>query len=280
VPNIPPLVTVDDLAGHPDAVLADVRWYLDGRSGRDAYESGHLPGAVFVDLERDLTRHDLAATEGRHPLPSPEAFAAAMSALGIGDDSVVIAYDDTGGMTASRLVVMLRMIGHDAALLDGGLAAWRGELMTGPGATPEALPFTPCEWPRHRLADADETAQAAADKDALVIDARPGPRFTGEVTQIDPRPGHIPGARSAPWSEAIDPTTAKFRPKAALREHYDALGASERGDVIAYCGSGVSACVNVVAMEHAGLPVPRLYPGSWSGWSSDPERAAELGPGR
>jgi thiosulfate/3-mercaptopyruvate sulfurtransferase len=280
VPNIPPIVTVDDLAAHPDAVLADVRWYLDGRSGREAYESGHLPGAVFVDLERDLTRHDLPPTEGRHPLPTPAAFAAAMSSLGIGDDSVVIAYDDTGGMTASRLVVMLRMIGHDAAVLDGGLAAWRGQLMTGAGATPEQLPFTPCEWPRHRLADADETARAAASPSGLAIDARPAQRFTGEVTLIDPRPGHIPGARSAPWSAAIDSTSGRFLAKAELRAHYDELGATESDDVVAYCGSGVSACVNIVAMEHAGLPVPRLYPASWSGWSADPDRAIELGPGR
>ena len=119
---IAPVVGADSF---PDgAVLVDVRWYLDGRDGRVAYEAGHLPGAIWIDLERDLSRHDLPASEGRHPLPTPTAFAVAMSALGIGDDTVVVAYDDTGGVTAGRLVVMLRMLGRSAALLDGGLGAW------------------------------------------------------------------------------------------------------------------------------------------------------------
>jgi thiosulfate/3-mercaptopyruvate sulfurtransferase len=278
--TMPPIVSVDDLAQYPEAVLADVRWYLDGRSGRDAYEAGHLPDAVFVDLERDLTGHDLGATEGRHPLPTPEAFALAMGALGIGDDSIVIAYDDTGGMTASRLVVMLRMIGRNAAVLDGGLQQWRGALMTGPGTIPEHLDFTLCPWPVDRLADADQTGELARSDDGLVLDARAGNRFTGEVTIIDPRPGHIPGAANAPWSAVVDPDTSRFRPAAALRQHFNDLGVSESTSVVTYCGSGVSSCLNIVAMELAGLPPARLYVASWSGWSADPERDVELGPGR
>lgn len=123
---IAPVVSADSVRQlGDDAILVDVRWYLDGRDGRAAYEAGHVPGAIWLDLERDLSRHDLPASEGRHPLPTPAAFAAAMSAHGIGDNSVVVAYDDTGGVTAGRLVVMLRMLGRSAALLDGGLGAWQ-----------------------------------------------------------------------------------------------------------------------------------------------------------
>jgi thiosulfate/3-mercaptopyruvate sulfurtransferase len=280
MPTMPPIVSVDDLATYPDAVLSDVRWYLDGRSGRVAYEQGHLPGAVFVDLERDLAAHNLPAAEGRHPLPTPAAFALAMGALGIGDDSVVIAYDDTGGMTAGRLVVMLRMLGRDAAVLDGGIGAWHGPLMTGNGAVPEHLHFTACEWPSDRLATADQTAELALSPDALVLDARATPRFTGEVTAIDPRPGHVPGAASAPWSETINPDTGRFKATPELRGHFKQLGAFDAKSVVTYCGSGVSACMNIVAMEQAGLPPARLYVGSWSGYSADPDREAELGAGR
>jgi thiosulfate/3-mercaptopyruvate sulfurtransferase len=275
--TIPPILTVSDLADHPDAVIADVRWYLDGRSGLAAYEAGHLPGAVFVDLERDLSTAGMPPSAGRHPFPEPDRFAAAMSSLGIGDGSTVIAYDDTGGMTAGRLVVMLRMLGRDAALLDGGIRDWRGTLMTGPGAVPEPLPFTPTPWPLDRLADADQTASLAGSPAAVVLDARSNDRFTGAVTQIDPRPGHIPGARNAPWSAVVDPATHRIRPADELRAHYSALGASDADTVVTYCGSGVSACLNVIGMEHAGLPPARLYVASFSGWSSDPAHDVALG---
>jgi thiosulfate/3-mercaptopyruvate sulfurtransferase len=270
---IPPVVDAAFVADHPEAVLADVRWYLDGRDGRAAYESGHLPGAVWVDLDHQLAGHGLAATEGRHPFPTPAAFAASMGALGIGDQSVVVAYDDTGGLTAGRLVVMLRMLGHDAAVLDGGLARWPGEVDTG-WVVPRPATFTARDWPAERLADADEAATLATSGGA-VIDARAHERFTGEVTQIDPRPGHIPGARSAPWSAVL--ADGVLRSPAELREHYAALGIGPGDDAIASCGSGVSACMNIVAMEHAGLQPARLYVASWSGWSADPDRPTELG---
>ena len=275
-----PIVSVDELADFPDAVLADVRWYLDGRDARAAYEAGHLPGAIFVDLETQLAAHDLAASEGRHPFPSPEAFATAMGHLGIGDDTTVIAYDDTGGVTAGRLVVMLRIIGRNAAVLDGGIAAWHGELMTGTGSSREPLSFTPCEWPVDRLATADETAALAQIDEGLVLDSRSFERYTGEVALIDPRPGHVPGAVSAPFAAALDPHNQHFRPAAELRAHFNELGVSESHSVIAYCGSGVSACVNILAMEQAGLPPARLYVASWSGWSADPARDVELGTDR
>lgn len=275
-----PIVSVDALVDYPDAVLADVRWYLDGRSGREAYEAGHLPGAIFVDLEQHLAAHDQPATAGRHPFPSPHTFAADMSAMGIGDDTAVIAYDDTGGMTAGRLVVMLRMIGRNAAVLDGGIDAWHGDLMTGAGSTREPLPFTVCEWPVERFATADETAALAASDDGLVLDARSYERYTGEVTMIDRRPGHLPGAASAPSNSTLDASTKRFLLAPELREHFNQLGVSDSPSVVTYCGSGVSACVNILAMEQAGLPPARLYVASFSGWSSDATRDVEMGPGR
>ncbi len=255
-------------------MLADVRWYLDGRDGRAAYEAGHLPGAVWVDLDHSLAAHGLPATEGRHPFPTPAAFAAAMGALGIGDDTVVVAYDDTGGMTAGRLVVMLRMLGHDAALLDGGLAAWPGPLATG-WVEPAPTTLTTRPWPAHRLAGADEAAAHPASGGVL-IDARAHRRFTGELAQVDPRPGHIPGARSAPWDAVLGPD-GRLRPVAELRAHYAALGIDDTTEVVASCGSGVSACMNLLALELAGLAPARLFVASWSGWSADPDRPAELG---
>ena len=274
---IPAVVDAAFLAERPEAVVVDVRWYLDGRDGRAAYEGGHLPGAVWVDLDHQLAAHDAPATEGRHPFPTPANFAAAMSAIGIGDDSIVIAYDDTGGVTAGRLVVMLRMLGRDAALLDGGLRAWAGAVDTG-WVEPTPAHFTEQPWPADRFASADQTV-ATPVEGGVVLDARAHERFTGEVTQIDPRPGHVPGARSAPWASVIG-DDGRLLPVEQLRRHYASLGVHDDITAVAYCGSGVSACVNVVAMEHAGLPVPRLYVASWSGWSADPDRPAELGDAR
>ena len=274
---ISPVVDATFVAQHPAAVLVDVRWYLDGRDGYAAFQAGHIAGAVWADLDHQLAAHGAPATEGRHPFPTPEAFAAAMEALGIGDNTVVVAYDDTGGLTAGRLVVMLRMLGHDAALLDGGLSTWTGPTATGSNPPRPVATFTPRPWPAHRFADADNTG-STAQNGGVVLDARARERFTGEVAAVDPRPGHIPGARNAPWSAVLDPD-GHLADTATLRAHYEALGVNERNadDVVAYCGSGVSACMNVVALEHAGFAPPRLYVASWSGWSADPERAAELG---
>jgi len=276
---IAPVVSADQLANlqrERDVVLADVRWYLDGRDGYAAFEAAHLPGAIWIDLHHRLAGHDLPATEGRHPLPTPDDFSAAMSQYGIGDDTVVVAYDDAGGITAGRLVVMLRMLGRDAALLDGGLTAWAAEgraVATGPAQLPTARSFTTTPWPADRLASTAETvAHAAAG--GTVIDARPRERFTGEVTAIDPRPGHVPGARSAPWTAVLGPDQ-HLLPTEQLVAYYRHLGAED--DTIAYCGSGVSACMNVIAMEHAGLTPPRLYVASFSGWSADDANPVELG---
>ncbi|MFV0306745.1 MAG: sulfurtransferase [Desertimonas sp.] len=262
-----------------DAVVADVRWYLDGRDARAAFRHGHVPGAVFVDLDTALAAHGLDPTAGRHPLPQPADFAAAMAALGIGDDTTVVAYDDTGGMTAGRLVVMLRMLGCDAALADGGLSTYPGALEAGNGSRRAPATFTARPWPSDRLADADQAAAVGLAEDGRLLDARARDRFTGAVVAIDPRPGHIPGAISAPWSAVLDADDATFAKPRDLARYYRELGIDDQTDVVVSCGSGVSACVNALAMERAGLPSPRLYVGSFSGWSADPARAVATGEG-
>jgi thiosulfate/3-mercaptopyruvate sulfurtransferase len=281
-------------------VLADCRWYSDGRSARDAYAAGHIPGAVFVDLETALTSHADPALAGRHPLAEPEDFAAAMSALGIGDDDTVIAYDDAGGVIAARLVWMLRATDHESALLDGGLAAWDGALETAVRTSPSYVResanapagrvrtndriagitanasggagFTARPWPADRLASIDEVAAVAAGG-GDVIDARPADRFAGAADDLDPRPGHIPGARSVPCRENLD-GSGRLLPVADLRARFAVADATE---VISSCGSGVTACHNLLAMEQAGLGQGRLFPGSWSQWSRDPSRPVQSG---
>ena len=253
------------------AVFADVRWYLDGRSGRAAYEAGHLPGAVFVDLDTALAGPPSPAA-GRHPLPAPDDFAAAMAAAGVGDSTVVVAYDDAGGTVAARLVWMLRVLGSDAALLDGGIGAWTGPLETGPGAPRPAATFSARPWPAGALASIDD----ASDPAHVVIDARDPARYRGEVEPVDPRPGHIPGARNVACRSNLD-GSGRFLAPAELRRRFQAAGAGAGAPVISYCGSGVTACHNLLALERAGLPGGRLYPGSWSQYSADPARPAALG---
>ncbi|HQV56515.1 MAG TPA: rhodanese-like domain-containing protein, partial [Ilumatobacteraceae bacterium] len=228
-PTIPPVVDQAFLDAHPNAVLADVRWYLDGRDAAAIYRAGHIPGAVFVDLETALSDHSQPKTAGRHPLPSPEHFAAAMSALGIGDDTTVIAYDDTGGMTAGRLAVMLRMLGRDAAILNGGINAWDGALETGDGATPTPATFTAQPWPTDRLATVDDVANAAIDGTPL-LDARSAERYHGAVA-VDPRPGHIPGATSAPCMANVD-GAGRMLPIDTLRDRFTQLGLTPTPDPV------------------------------------------------
>jgi thiosulfate/3-mercaptopyruvate sulfurtransferase len=272
---IAPFADIEWVQHHlAEVVLADCRWYTDGRSGREAYAAGHIPGAVFVDLDTALTRHEDPALGGRHPLAEPQDFAAAMAALGIGDDDTVIAYDDAGGVIAARFVWMLRVTGHEAALLDGGMAAWVGELEAGKTSR-ETAEFTARPWPAELLASIDEVADLAA-AGGTVIDARPAERFAGAPDDLDPRPGHIPGARSVPCRENLDPS-GRLLPAADLRARFEVEDAAE---VISSCGSGVTACHNLLAMEQAGLgDGGRLFPGSWSQWSRDPARPVQIGDG-
>jgi thiosulfate/3-mercaptopyruvate sulfurtransferase len=241
-------------------VLADVRWYLDGRSGLAAYQGGHLPGAVFVDLDRWLAA-EASPAAGRHPPPDPAVFAGGMSALGIGDHDVVVAYDDAGGVVAARLVWLLRATGHQAALLDGGLSAYDGPLDLADPHRPPAV-FTARPWPSYLLADIAD----ACDPDNVVLDARDGDRYRGEFEPVDPRAGHIPGARSLPCRENLDPA-GRLLPVDELRRRFTEAGATAGVPVVSYCWSGVTACHNLLALEYAGLGPGRLYPGSWSQYS-------------
>lgn len=266
---VPPVVDTAWLRRHGAGIaVADVRWYLDGRSGRDAFDAGHLPGAVFVDLDRWLAA-PASTARGRHPLPPPEVFAEGLGRLGIGDGTPVVAYDDTGGSTAARLVWLLRATGHPAALLDGGLRAWDEALSHVP---PVVVPTsrTVREWPARRLADADAVAAAVAGG-GIVIDARAPERYAGEVEPVDARAGHVPGAVNVPFAGNID-DAGRFLDVEALRARYAAAGVDDDANAIVYCGSGVTACHALLAMEYAGLPTGRLYAGSWSQWSADSAR--------
>jgi thiosulfate/3-mercaptopyruvate sulfurtransferase len=253
-----------------DVVLADVRWYLDGRSGLAAYGRGHLPGAVFIDLDRWLAGAG-NPRDGRHPLPDPAVFAEGMGRAGIADGDTVVAYDDAGGVIAARLVWMLRATGHDATLLDGGLGAYDGPLEQEIPQRP-AAGFTPRPWPAHLLAGIDD----AADRSLVVLDARDRARFRGDSEPVDPRGGHIPGARSVPCRDNLD-GDGRFLPVTVLRERFRAVGVVDGGSVVSYCGSGVTACHNLLALEHAGLGTGRLYPGSWSQYSHVAGRPAATG---
>ncbi|MGI9614486.1 MAG: sulfurtransferase [Acidimicrobiales bacterium] len=258
---------------NPELVVVDVRSYLDGRVGRDAYLADHLPGAVFVDLDEVLAA-PASPAEGRHPLPTPEVFAAGLGAAGIAPDSPVVAYDDLGGMIAGRLVWMLRIIGAPAALLDGGITGWHGATEAGE-VTREPVDRPAVDWPTEALASIDEV-EASIRAGGLVVDSRAGERYRGEAEPIDPRAGHVPGAVNAPFTDNLTTDASKaFRPLHELRDRFAALGAD--GETIFYCGSGVSACNNVLAMEAAGHDRPRVYVGSWSQWSNDPDRPAATG---
>ena len=282
IPPVVPLSWVEGQSGQ--VVLADVRWYLDGRSGGDAYGRGHIPGAVFVDLDRWLAG-PASPGAGRHPLPDPATFAEGMSSVGISDDSIVVAYDDQGGVIAARLVWMLRVTGHNAALLDGGIQSYHGPLEAGWPADPAPAgdpapprPFIARPWPAEHLADIDD----ASDRANTVIDARAPERFSGEDEPIDPQGGHIPGARNLPCRANLDPE-GRFLPIDALRSRFESVGvAAHPGgvSVISYCGSGVTACHNLIALELAGFSPGRLYPGSWSQYSHDAARPVEIGPDR
>jgi thiosulfate/3-mercaptopyruvate sulfurtransferase len=272
--ELPPFVHGRWLEAHRhEVVLADARWYLDGRSGRAAYEAGHLPGAVFIDLDAWLSGPGGSA--GLNPLPDPDVFAHGMSSLGIGDEATVIAYDDAGGVIAARLVWMLRALGHRAALLDGGLAAWAGQLET---TTVEPVPatFTASPWPRSQLAELEDLTVDAR----ILIDARDADRFEGRLQlPTDPQAGHIPGAVNVPCRRNLL-ADGRLRPIDEVRRAFQEVGVTDATAVVSYCGSGVTACHNLLALESAGLGRGRLYAGGWSHYAADPSHPAELGAAR
>ena len=270
-----PLIDVSWLRENgDDVVILDTRWYLDGRSGRAEYDSGHIPGARFVDLDVDLASPP-TRKGGRHPLPSPTAFAATMGRLGVATDSVVVTYDDNGGIYAARCWWMLDAIGVAAAVLDGGIAEWDHDLETvEPSWDP--VEFDARSWPEERLITIDAVAALSGDPGTLILDARSVERYRGDENPIDERFGHVPGAASAPCSDNLGADGLMLAPE-QLAARYADLGAVDR-DVVAYCGSGVSACHDLLAMRIAGLDEGRLFVGSWSAWGADHDRPVETGP--
>ncbi|AKP56345.1 Putative thiosulfate sulfurtransferase (SseB) [Mycobacteroides abscessus subsp. abscessus] len=272
------LISPSELADRlTDVRLLDVRWTVMAPDGRPAYLAGHLPGAVFVDLDADLADHS-ATGRGRHPLPTPQALAASARRWGLNDGDAVVVYDDWNGQAAARAWWLLRAAGvSNVRILDGGWAAWQRS--GGPVATGEVVPAAGdiTITSLHGLAavDADAVAAQAQSPDNLVFDARAAARYRGDEEPLDPRAGHIPGAVSAPTAENLT-ADGTFKPVAELRERFDKLGAGA-APVTVYCGSGVTATHQIAALAIAGYDAA-LYPGSWSEWSSDPQRPVATGP--
>jgi thiosulfate/3-mercaptopyruvate sulfurtransferase len=275
------LVSTAELAQHLD----DPHWIvfdcthdlMKPTFGRESYARAHLPGAIFLSVDDDLSTAK-TGKNGRHPLPSAEAFAANLGALGFDGSQQVVAYDAQGGMPASRLWWMLRWLGHDAvALLDGGMGAWTRERRPVTPAVPSRKParFTP--RPRAMLVDAATVLAQLRQSAYQLVDARAADRYRGENEVIDPVAGHIPGALNRFWGQNLG-ADGRFKPAATLREEFEALlGERAPQSVIHSCGSGVSACHNLLAMEIAGLPGALLYSGSWSEWIADPSRPIATG---
>jgi len=256
----------------PDWVVVDCRFNLkDTEAGWRAYREGHIPGARYAHLDRDLSS-PVTPDSGRHPLPDPDQFAATLGAWGIGDQTQVVAYDAGPGSVAARLWWMLCWLGStNCAVLDGGLAAWRlaGYRLDDAIPEPASRVFT-ARADHQRWVDSAGLA-AATGTQLLVLDARTGERYRGEAEPIDTEAGHIPASLSAPLEENLQ--GGQFRDPDALRRRFvDLIGERDPHTVVHSCGSGVSACHNLLAMELAGLTGSKLYPGSWSEWIRDPDR--------
>jgi thiosulfate/3-mercaptopyruvate sulfurtransferase len=276
------LIQAEELAallGDARLRLFDCRFDLARPAyGRNAYLDEHVPGAIHADLNADLSA-PATATSGRHPLPPPEEFAARLRAWGVDADSRVVAYDDGNGAYASRLWWMLRWLGHDdVAVLDGGMRRWLQLGLPLSDAAPSPLPGNFAARPRPDMAaSAADVLAASASPAARVIDARAPERYRGEIEPIDRVAGHVPSARNHPFATSLD-SQGRFLPRAALRDALVAsLDGAAPGSTIVYCGSGVTACHVLLALEQAGLAGARLYPGSWSEWSSDPSRPVATG---
>ena len=261
-------------ADEPGPVLLDVRWRLGGPPGLDRYRQGHLPGAVFVDLDRDLSAPP--GPGGRHPLPDPAAFQAAMRAAGVSQDRPVVVYDDRDATAAARAWWLLRYHGHEnVRVLDGGYQAWLAAGLPVSAANPAGPPGDFTGRPGH-MPVLDAAGAADVARTGLLLDARAGERYRGEQEHVDPVAGHIPGAVSAPTADNVRPD-GTFRTAAELAARFTALGADlEVGPVGTYCGSGVTAAHEVLALALAGIPAA-LYVGSWSNWITDPARPVATG---
>jgi thiosulfate/3-mercaptopyruvate sulfurtransferase len=266
------------LAGASPPLLVDTSFDLaDVNAGEASWRAGHPPGAIYLHLDRDLSGTK-TGRNGRHPLPTRAAFAATLGRCGITPATQVVACDRQGGTYAARLWWLLRWIGHEAAaVLDGGVVAWTdaGGALTADVATPAAVAPYPDRAPL--VATLDAAGLAAALGRVRLLDARAGERFRGEVEPLDATAGHIPGALNRFFKDNLD-AAGRFRPAAQLRADFDALlGTHAAAGTVHQCGSGVTACHNLLAMEHAGLTGSLLYPGSWSEWASDPARPVARG---
>jgi len=275
------LIATDVLAANLDSgwALIDCRYDLNDTTwGHTQYLDAHIPGAVYASLSHDLsTTPD--GTNGRHPLPSPEAMAATFGRRGIGRDTQVVAYDQDAGMYAARLWWMLRYMGHDAvAVLDGGYAKWvrEGRPTRGGEESRPAVTFSGAPRAGWRLR-VEEVEQRLQDPSILLVDARSADRFAGQNETMDRAAGHIPGAANHFYKQNVA-ADGTMLPPGRLREQFSAsVKGRPASEVVMYCGSGVTACHNLLAMEHAGLSGAKLYPGSWSEWSSDPNRPRATG---
>ncbi|KQQ11248.1 sulfurtransferase [Rathayibacter sp. Leaf296] len=272
------LVSPDELeaalASPEPPLVLDVRWRLDRPDGRPAYLEGHLPGAVYVDLDHELAEHG-APEQGRHPLPSVERLQEAARRWGLRQGRSVVVYDDLKNLSSARAWWLLRYAGvADVRLLDGSLRAWTGSgrpLETGPVEHPEG--DVELRYGALPVLDIDDAA--ALPGHGVLLDARAPERFRGDVEPIDPRAGHIPGARNAPATANVD-DSGRFLPADELRARFESLGVSGDAPVGVYCGSGVTAAADAVALTLAGF-APLVFPGSWSQWSSTPGRPVAVG---
>ena len=272
------LIPASELAKHVDDarwVIVDCRFTLsEPERGREDYFRSHIPGAVYAHLDRDLSGAAVPGKTGRHPLPSPERAAERFGSWGISDGVQVVAYDDGSGGIAARLWWMLRYLGHDdAAVLDGGWGAWiEEERPVASGAEVNPARSFSARVREHWIVDAERVDAIRRDEDWKLLDAREAGRFHGEEEPIDPIAGHIPGARSAPFMENLD-ASGRFLSREALRGRFgEIIGTTPPERVVSHCGSGVTACHNILALEHAGLAGSLLYPGSWSEWITEEER--------
>ena len=276
------LVTTEDLAAHlddPRWIVFDCRFTLtDPYAGRQAYLKNHIPGAIYVHLDEDLSA-PISETTGRHPLPATETFAEKLCQWGVGVNKQVVVYDDSFGAMAVRMWWMLRWLGHPGvALLDGGYPKWLRHKLPVSSDLPELRRGNCACLPEPtQIVDAGQVLHAALTGEQLIIDARPERRFTGEFEPLDPVAGHIPGSINWSFEENLD-IDGTFLPPEALRENFQALLKGRPAwQVIHSCGSGVTACHNRLAMDVAGLRGSRLYPDSWSGWITDPTRPVAVG---
>lgn len=269
--------------GDPGIRIVDCRFALAAAGASDgvgeaAWREAHVPGAVYAHLERDLSGPKGPGL-GRHPWPDADALAATLSRLGIAPGTQVVAYDDSDGAFAARLWWLLRSVGHEAAaVLDGGWAAWNAlglpVEMDAPFIAPE--PTVTLTFDEARLLRTADALQRHLDAGGLLLDARAAARFRGEVEPLDPRAGHVPGARNRPYADNL--RDGRFKPAASLAQEFDALLAGHApAEVAVMCGSGVTACHHLLAMAHAGRDGALLYAPSWSGWVDDPAREVAVG---